>query len=125
MTPEGEQVMLALLGEIRDLLRMRPSAATVAPRSTQASAPAPKGPPTVFPNYGRSAGLPIASASIGDLEFYGSRARTGASEKTGWKAENDAALAGACEAEIKRRDGGATAAPPEDDAAFWAGREPF
>ena len=117
--------MLALLGEIRDLLRMRPSAATVAPRSTQASAPAPKGPPTVFPNYGRGAGQPIASADLATIEFYGGRARRGASEKTGWKAENDAALADACEAEIKRRDGGAMPAPPEDDAAFWAGKEPF
>jgi hypothetical protein len=35
----------------------------------------PAGLPTVLPNYGRSKGMPIAGASVQDLEFYANGAR--------------------------------------------------
>lgn len=64
------------------------------------------GAPTVFPNYGRSAGMPIAGASDGDLEFYANGARRSLADpgKSRFHAK-EAALLEAIEAERAKQRG--------------------
>jgi len=84
-------------------------------RSTPArrAAPAAPGePPTVFPPYGRSRGMPIRGASAQDLEFYATGARrTLADPGKARFHDKERALLGAIEAEQARQGGGG---PPDE-----------
>ena len=77
-------------------------------------------PPTVFPPYGRSKGLPIRGASAQDLEFYATGARrTLADPGKARFPDKERALLVVIEAEQARQGGGGEEPPtPEDDAAF-------
>ena len=64
-------------------------------------------PPTVFPPYGRSRGMPIHGASAQDLEFYTTGARrTLADPGKARFHDKERALLGAIEAEQARQGGG-------------------
>jgi hypothetical protein len=80
----------------------------------------PGDPPTVFPPYGRSKGLPIRGASAQDLEFYATGARrTLADPGKARFHDKERALLVVIEAEQARQGGGGEEPPtPEDDAAF-------
>ncbi|HET9158229.1 MAG TPA: hypothetical protein VFN91_16260 [Myxococcaceae bacterium] len=84
-------------------------------RSAPARRAAPAGPgepPTVFPPYGRSRGLPIQGASAQDLEFYATGARrTLADPGKARFHDKERALLSAIEAEQARQGGGG---PPDD-----------
>jgi hypothetical protein len=78
----------------------------------------------VFPPYGRSKGMPIRGASMGDLEFYanGSRRSLNDPGKSRFH-EKEKLLLAAIEAEISRQKGGggADSEPPppgDEDAPF-------
>lgn len=62
------------------------------------------GGPTVFPNYGRSKGAPIAGATLQDLEFYvrGCQRTLDDESKSRWH-EKERALLAVLEAEISRQ----------------------
>ena len=72
-----------------------------------------------LPNYGRSKGMPIAGASMQDLEFYanGSRRSIADPAKAQWS-DKEKRLLAALEAEIARQSGGyvPTEPPPHTDA---------
>lgn len=87
------------------------------PRRPSAS---PGEPPTVFPPYGRSKGLPIRGANAQDLEFYATGARrTLADPGKARFHDKERALLVVIEAEQARQGGGGDEPPtPEDDAAF-------
>ena len=69
-------------------------------------------PPTVFPPYGRSRGMPIRGASAQDLEFYATGARrTLADPGKARFHDKERALLTAIEAEQARQGGGL---PPEE-----------
>jgi hypothetical protein len=81
----------------------------------------------VFPPYGRSKGLPIAGASVSDLEFYmnGCQRTLNDPAKARWH-EKERVLLAAIEAELARQrgdgggddyddGGGRGSAPPDDD----------
>ena len=72
----------------------------------------------VFPNYGRSKGMPIAGAAMGDLEFYarGCRRTLDDPNKSRWH-EKERVLLAAIEAEMAKQGGGGQDAPP-DPAPF-------
>ena len=77
-----------------------------------------------LPNYGRSKGMPIAGASMQDLEYYASGARRSIADpsKARWH-DQEKRLISALEAEIARQSGGyvPTEPPPpsdEDSAPF-------
>ncbi len=101
--------------------------APVAAEPPRASSPRsdPGGAPTVFPPYGRSKGLPIAGASMKDLEFYlnGSKRSLADPGKARFH-EKERALLAVIEAEIARQGGGGSAAsdepppPGDEDAPF-------
>jgi len=61
----------------------------------------------VFPPYGRSKGMPIAGASVQDLEFYigGSRRSLDDPSKARWH-DKERVLLAAMEAELARRTAG-------------------
>lgn len=67
----------------------------------------------VFPPYGRSKGMPIVGASMGDLEFYanGSRRSLADPAKARWH-DKEKVLLAAIEAEIQRQLGGGGAPAP-------------
>ena len=78
----------------------------------RAAAAAPGEPPTVFPPYGRSRGMPIHGASAQDLEFYATGARrTLADPGKARFHDKERALLSAIEAEQARAGGGE---PPDD-----------
>ena len=78
----------------------------------RAATAAPGEPPTVFPPYGRSRGLPIQGASAQDLEFYATGARrTLADPGKARFHDKERALLSAIEAEQARQGGGG---PPDD-----------
>ena len=79
----------------------------------RASSGAPGEPPTVFPPYGRSRGMPIRGASAQDLEFYatGARRTLGDPGKARFH-DKERALLAAIEAEQARQGGGG---PPEEE----------
>lgn len=96
-----------------------------------ASRPSGGGSGMVFPPYGRSKGMPIEGASMGDLEFYarGCRRTLDDPGKARWH-DKERQLLAAIEAEIARQEGGggggddgippptdADAPPPGDDDA--------
>lgn len=109
----------------------RPSTSS---RGAVSRAPAGADSGMVFPNYGRSKGMPISGASLQDLEFYANGSRRSLSDpsKERFHAKERQLLA-AIEAEIARQRGGggdddgppppgdADAPPPghgDDDAPF-------
>lgn len=78
------------------------AAVSAAPR---AGGGAPSG--LVFPNYGRSKGLPVSGASIGDLEFYANGARRTLNDPGKQRFhDKERQLLAAIEAEIARQGGG-------------------
>lgn len=91
-----------------------------APSGRRAPVSAPGEPPTVFPPYGRSRGMPIRGASAQDLEFYATGARrTLADPGKARFHDKERALLGAIEAEQARQGsgGGAEEEPssPEEE----------
>ncbi|HVP59867.1 MAG TPA: hypothetical protein VMT11_04890 [Myxococcaceae bacterium] len=73
----------------------------------RAPAAGPGEPPTVFPPYGRSRGMPIRGASAQDLDFYATGARrTLADPGKARFHDKERALLGAIEAEQARQSGG-------------------
>lgn len=84
----------------------------------RAPASAPGEPPTVFPPYGRSRGMPIHGASGQDLEFYATGARrTLADPSKARFHDKERALLTAIEAEQARQGGGGGAEeePPSSE----------
>jgi hypothetical protein len=82
---------------------------------------------SVFPNYGRSKGGPIAGASMGDLEYYanGARRSLGDPSKSRWH-DRERQLLAAIEAEIARQRGGDAGGgggepPPHGDDDYSGG----
>lgn len=69
----------------------------------------------VFPPYGRSKGMPIAGATLQDLEFYanGCRRTLGDPGKARWH-DKERALLAAIEGEIARQQGGGSGDMPDD-----------
>jgi len=61
-------------------------------------------PGAVFPNYGRSKGMPVAGASVQDLEFYANGCRRSLADesKARWH-DKERALLAAIEAELAGR----------------------
>jgi hypothetical protein len=105
----GESFTLAL-----EPLTVRMEAPRAGPRSGA------KGPSTdlVFPNYGRSKGMPIAGASMQDLEFYANGSRRSLADPSKARFhEKERVLLAAIEAEISRQKGGETSSegPLADD----------
>jgi hypothetical protein len=92
----------------------RPSAA----RGSASRSTAGGGGVTVFPNYGRSRGQPIAGASMQDLEFYANGARRTLNDPNKARFhDKERALLAAIEAEIARRStGGDDGPPPHQDS---------
>ncbi|QSQ12076.1 hypothetical protein [Myxococcus landrumensis] len=86
-----------------------PDAAVAAPRRSAPSAGGGGGggDGTVFPNYGRSKGAPVAGASMQDLEFYANGARRSLNDpsKSRWH-DKERQLLAAIEAEMARQQGG-------------------
>ncbi|HEY3358168.1 MAG TPA: hypothetical protein VGQ83_33280 [Polyangia bacterium] len=85
-------------------------------------APAPRAAPAsgggiVFPNYGRSKGVPVAGASTQDLEFYanGCRRTLNDPSKSRWH-DKERVLLAAIEGELARQSGEAPPASSRDDA---------
>ncbi len=87
------------------------AAAPSAPRSWESAPSRPAassgGAPTIFPPYGRSKGMPIAGASMNDLEFYatGCKRTLGDPAKSRFH-DKERALLAVIEAEIARQQGG-------------------
>ena len=78
----------------------------------RAAPAAPGDPPTVFPPYGRSRGMPIRGASAQDLDFYATGARrTLADPGKARFHDKERALLAAIEAEQARQGGGG---PPDE-----------
>jgi hypothetical protein len=76
---------------------------------SSSSGPAASGDGMVFPPYGRSKGLPIAGATMQDLEFYksGSLRTLNDPGKARWH-DKERVLLAAIEAEIARQGGGSS-----------------
>jgi hypothetical protein len=76
-----------------------------APRESSPAASGDRG--MVFPPYGRSKGMPIAGATVQDLEFYigGCRRTLDDPAKSRWH-EKERVLLAALEAELARQQGG-------------------
>ncbi len=105
-----------------DQMSLRPDGAPAPRTASRAAAPrAPSGgggSDLVFPPYGRSKGLPIAGASMQDLEFYASGSRRSLNDpsKSRWH-DKERVLLAAIEAEIARQrgdEGGGGPAPSDD-----------
>jgi hypothetical protein len=102
------------------------SAPAQAPQAGRASA---GGEPMVFPNYGRSKGMPISGATQGDLEFYanGARRSLGDPSKSRFH-DKERALLAAIERELAKQGMGGEGPPREDsgpDAEDEGGGPPF
>ena len=71
----------------------------------------------VFPPYGRSKGMPIAGASVQDLEFYANGCRRTLNDpaKSRWH-EKERVLLAAIEAELARQEGGGAQAFGDADS---------
>ncbi len=93
---------------------------TIAPSARTSAAPiGSSATGMVFPPYGRSKGVPIAGASLQDLEFYASGCRRTLSDaaKSRWH-DKERVLLAAIEAELARQQGLPPLAeppPPSDD----------
>lgn len=96
---------------------------TASSRAAPASrAPAGGGSDAVFPNYGRSKGMPVSGASMQDLEFYANGCRRTLADpgKSRWH-DKERVLLAAIEAELERQRGGGggfedDGIPPPTDA---------
>ncbi|MEW5739435.1 MAG: hypothetical protein AB1938_10940, partial [Myxococcota bacterium] len=93
------------------------AAASSSARPASTRSPAPRsaggGGVSVFPNYGRSKGQPIAGASMQDLEFYANGARRTLNDPAKARFhDKERALLSAIEAEIARQGGGGDDGPP-------------
>jgi hypothetical protein len=92
--------------------------------SRDSAAPSGGGSGLVFPPYGRSKGMPVAGATVQDLEFYigGCRRTLDDPAKSRWH-EKERVLLAALEAELARQQGGggddfgSQASPPDDYGA--------
>lgn len=70
----------------------------------------------VFPPYGRSKGMPIAGASMQDLEFYANGSRRSLSDPSKSRFhEKEKVMLAAIEAEIARQGGGGGGGGPSDE----------
>jgi hypothetical protein len=100
-TRDGGEFLLSL-GELT--LGAQPDPVRRAPPAPAAAASGGSG--EVFPPYGRSKGMPIHGASMGDLEFYaaGSKRSLADASKARWH-EKERQLLAALEAEIVRQGG--------------------
>jgi hypothetical protein len=119
-TRQGEGFALRLgeltIGAVADVSR--------APSAPRASAPSAAGGGLVFPPYGRSKGMPIAGASVQDLEFYANGCRRTLADpaKSRWH-DKERALLAAIEAELAGQRGAPVGGgsawgdgpPPDDD----------
>lgn len=96
------------IGSVPDATPARGSAAPPRPASGNEG--------LVFPPYGRSRGMPIAGASLQDLQFYisGSRRSLDDPAKARWH-EKERVLLAAMEAELARQTGGADARGQNDE----------
>ncbi|MGI5862827.1 MAG: hypothetical protein ACOX6T_12320 [Myxococcales bacterium] len=94
------------MGELQIGASPAPVAARPAPAYSPSPAPG-SGGGMVFPNYGRSKGMPIYGASMQDLEFYANGCRRTLADpaKSRWH-EKERVLLAAIEAEIARQQGG-------------------
>ena len=111
-TRDGSEFVLSL-GELTIGATPDP-ARRAAPAQAPASAGAGGGSGEVFPPYGRSKGMPISGASMGDLEFYanGSKRSLADPSKSRWH-DKERQLLAAIEAEIVRQGGSPSGdAPP-------------
>ena len=123
--PDGsvEQVQIGTAVRRGDGFSVRLAELTIggegAPRGAapqrRAASSAPGEPPTVFPPYGRSRGMPIRGASAQDLEFYATGARrTLADPGKARFHDKERALLAVIEAE-QARQGGAGGGPDEGE----------
>jgi hypothetical protein len=73
----------------------------------------------VFPPYGRSKGLPVAGASVSDLEFYlsGCQRTLGDPATARWH-EKERVLLAAIEAELARQRGDAGGQQHDDEGTY-------
>jgi len=131
--PNGqvEQVQVGTAVENGDGFTLQLGDLTIGSSPVQAPArsagPPPSGDGMVFPPYGRSKGLPIAGASMQDLEFYASGSRRSLADPSKARFhEKERVMLAAIEAEIARQKGGGGApakssgrdeddVPPPDD----------
>jgi len=99
-------------------LAMRPEGArppASAPRGSGRVAAPGQSSDLVFPNYGRSKGLPIAGASMQDLEFYANGSRRSLADPSKARFhDKERVLLGAIEGEIARQRG-EEPSPPSDE----------
>lgn len=79
-----------------------------------------------LPNYGKSKNMPIAGASLQDLEYYANGARRSIADpaKARWQ-DKEKQLLAALEAEIARQSGGGGYVPPEPPPHTDADQIPF
>ena len=93
-----------------------PSQSAAAPKSSPRPAQASSGAGVVFPPFGRSKGLPVAGAAMGDLNFYKSSCERSLADpsKSRFHAKEQALLA-AIEAEIDAQTGGSQPHDNNDD----------
>jgi len=93
-----------------------PDSATASGRRAAAPPPPADG-GMVFPPYGRSKGMPIAGASVQDLEFYANGCRRTLNDpaKSRWH-EKERVLLAAIEAELAREEGGGAREFGDSDA---------
>lgn len=110
-TRSGEGFSLSL-GELRIEGRAE---ARRAPSTSAGRPPPSDAGGMVFPPYGRSKGMPIAGASMQDLEFYanGCRRTLGDPGKSRWH-DKERTLLAAIEAEMARQGGGGGSDGPDD-----------
>jgi hypothetical protein len=125
--PDGtvEQVQVGSAVRRGDGFSVRLAELTIGGEGAVRAAPArrapaggPGEPPTVFPPYGRSRGMPIRGASAQDLEFYATGARrTLADPGKARFHDKERALLAAIEAEQARQGagGGAEEEPPSPE----------
>ena len=111
-----EQVRVGTATKTADGFRLTLEALTISTEGHTAAAPARPasrgggggggGGGEVFPNYGRSKGMPIAGASMQDLEFYANGARRTLSDPGEARFhDKERALLAAIEAEMARQGG--------------------
>lgn len=93
-----------------------PAARASGGSASRAPAPPSGGGGLVFPPYGRSKGMPIAGASMQDLDFYANGCRRTLADpgKARWH-DKERQLLAAIEEEIGRQRGGGAGGPPDDD----------
>ena len=112
--PDGsiEHVRVGTATRVGDSFRLSFGELTIggepAPAPRRAAAPPPPSDGSmVFPPYGRSKGMPVAGATVQDLEYYasGCRRTLGDPAKSRWH-DKERQLLAAIEAELARQGGG-------------------